>query len=494
VDVAGNIVGYFAVNRPVKHLFYLLLLPFFFANFSSAQTIRQPETAGAFYPAGSKALTDSLDAYLAEPMKRPAGSDRPIIGMIVPHAGYQFSGRLAAHAYRQLADRDIKTVIVLGPSHRQSYSGAALHSASAWQTPLGTLQVDTALEHSIQKACPFVHTIDSAFTKEHSIEDQLPFIQKVLGHPKIVPIAMGAMQFGEEQQLASALAKLPGLGKEIVIIASSDMSHYLTQSQTVIRDSIAFVDVIQMDPDQLAKDEAAKRTEFCGEMGVLTLMLTAEQLGGQSVFLGYTNSALITGDTTRVVGYGAFGFIIPEQASNLTTKEQQELLSVARKTVDTIVLTGKPAYLVVTDSVIRKPQGAFVTLIKKGQLRGCIGYMLPTQPLAKSVYDAAQQACTSDDRFPPVTSAELKDIRIEVSTLSTMRRIRSLDDIIPGTTGLYVVNGDKRGVLLPQVAIENKWTRDEFLRQLAIKAGMSPTEMASPDTKLFGFTAQVFSE
>jgi len=129
----------------VKHLFYLLLLPFFFAHFAAAQTVRQPEVAGSFYPADSKVLTDSLDAYFAEPMKRPAGLQRPIIGMIVPHAGYQFSGRLSAHAYRQLAGRDIKTVIVLGPSHRQSYSGAALHSASVWQTPLGTLEVDTAL-------------------------------------------------------------------------------------------------------------------------------------------------------------------------------------------------------------------------------------------------------------------------------------------------------------------------------------------------------------
>jgi len=333
------------------------------------------------------------------------------------------------------------------------------------------------------------------FSKEHSIEDQLPFIQKVLGHPKIVPMAMGSMQFSEERQLASVLAKLPGVGNgQTVIIASSDMSHYLTQSRTVLRDSIAFVDVIQMDPDQLAKDGAEKRTEFCGEMGVLTLMLTAEQIGGQPAFLGYTNSALVTGDTTRVVGYGAFGFILPELISNLTKEEQEELLSVARKTVDTIVLTGKPAYLVVTDSIIRKPQGAFVTLMKNGQLRGCIGYMLPTQPLAKSVYDAAQQACTSDNRFPPIKPGELKDIKIEVSTLGPLKRLRSLDDIIIGTTGLYVMHGDKHGVLLPQVAVENKWTREEFLRQLAIKAEMKPEEMASPDTKLFGFTAQVFSE
>jgi AmmeMemoRadiSam system protein B/AmmeMemoRadiSam system protein A len=483
--------------RRVKRLF----LPFFFlfisfsAISSTGQTIRGPEVEGAFYPADPKALADTIDSYMVEPFTRPAATARPWVGLIVPHAGYQFSGRLAANAYRQLAGHEVTTFIILGPSHHQTYSGAALHSATMWQTPFGRLEVDTAVERALQAACPFVHTIDSAFTKEHSIEDQIPFIQKIMGRPKIVPIAMGAMQFGEEYKLATALSKLDGVADgHIVVIASSDMSHYLTQSQTLRRDSIAFTDVMRLDPDQLARDEASKATEFCGDMGVITLMLMAELRGAQPVFLGYSNSALSTGDTTKVVGYGAFGFFSPEPLATLDSVQRKELLRIARETVDTMVCFDKPAYLVVNDTVIRKPQGAFVTLTEKGKLRGCIGYMLPTEPLAKSVYDAAQQACAKDERFDRVKPEELKDIRVEISALSQLRRLRSLDDIKLGTTGLYLEKGDKHGVLLPQVATEFHWTKDDLLRELALKAGIRPQEIGDPDVRLYSFTAQVFSE
>jgi AmmeMemoRadiSam system protein A len=178
----------------------------------------------------------------------------------------------------------------------------------------------------------------------------------------------------------------------------------------------------------------------------------------------------------------------------LDSVQRKELLRIARETVDTMVRFDKPAYLVVNDTVIRKPQGAFVTLRKKDQLRGCIGYMLPTQPLAKSVYDAAQQACTKDERFDRVKPEELKDIRIEISALGRLKRLRSLDDIILGTTGLYLEKGDKHGLLLPQVATEFQWTKNDLLRELAVKAGIKPGEMGDPDVRIYSFTAQVFSE
>src|ERR1035437_4376576 len=269
---------------------------------SRAQDVRKPEVAGAFYPTDAHALTDSIRLY-TKGAPRDSVIHGRVFGVIAPHAGYIYSGRTQAKSYQALSGHHFTTAIILGPSHRGTFSGAALHHALAWETPLGRLQVDTAMEREITRACPFIKTLDSAFDKEHSVEDQLPFIQQTLGRVRIVPIACGAMDLPELLTLGRVLARLAS--DSIVIIASSDMSHYQTLSRTLDRDWIATQDILAMDPEKTFTDIIQTRvSELCGYAPVVALMFAAEAAGCNARVLGYSSSVWATGDTTRVVGYG----------------------------------------------------------------------------------------------------------------------------------------------------------------------------------------------
>lgn len=457
-----------------------------------AQDVRKPEVAGAFYPADARALTDSIALYTKGVAHDSALHGR-VFGIIAPHAGYIYSGRTQARSYQALSGHHYTTAIIIGPSHRGTFDGAALHHALAWETPLGRLQVDTSIERAIARACPFVKIIDSAFDKEHSVEDQLPFVQQTLGNARIVPIACGAMDLPQLLTLGRTLARLAS--DSLVIIASSDMSHYQTLSRTLARDWLATQDILAMDPEKTFADIIQTHTcELCGYAPVVALMFAAEAAGCDARVLGYSNSVWATGDTTRVVGYGAFSFTAPEPFTPIDTNDQRTLLRLARMTVDSLVIKGRTLNVQAGGPVFGRLQGAFVTLKKKGVLRGCIGYMAPTMPLAQSISQAAISACAKDERFTPVTASELKDVTIEISTLGPMRRVRTMDDIMLGTTGLVIELSGKRGVLLPQVATEFGWTKEEFLKQLALKAGLLPDDWKSPTAKIYSFTAQVFRE
>ena len=462
---------------------------------ANAQSIRKAEVAGLFYPVDASALSDSIDRYL-----HIAGSheliDGDVLGIIAPHAGYQFSGQTAGLSYHQIANRKIKTVFVLGPSHTQSYSGVALHHATRWETPIGSLQVDTAIERTIMDNCFFVHYVDSAFAKEHSVEDQLPFIQKVFGSEvRIVPIAFGQSNMDQFRDLGSALLRIiEASNGTAIVVASSDMSHFLGARQTHERDSIAVSDVGAMDIDKLRSDIAAGNCEFCGYAPVFTLMYMAERSSAKSHFIGYSNSAMATGDTSRVIGYGSFLFTLPQHRDSLNEKQKRELLRFARASVDSIVLSKKNYEPVVTDRSLYRSQGVFVTLTKKGELRGCIGYIQPYFQLAQTVSEMARNAAISDHRFAPVTPDELKDIEIEVSALGTLHRLRHVDQCELGVTGLYLEEGGKTGILLPQVPGQFGWDKVQFFNQLARKAGLPGDAWKYPDAKIYTFTAQVFHE
>ncbi len=460
----------------------------------AAQEIRKPEVAGSFYPSEAKALSDSVNHFLKWPRTVYPGGDG-LLGIVAPHAGYQFSGQTAGLAYSQLLGRKVRTVFVLGPSHRQSYRGIAFHHADSWETPLGRIRVDTAIEKEILGIYHPSQLLDSAFSREHSIEDQLPFIQQVLGDVHIVPIAMGAMQLSDFAALSAILSKLlESYNGTAIVIASSDMSHYKSASQTLARDSVAIKDVLTLDPDKLAADLDNGDAEFCGYGPVLTLMMVAERSGATPHFIGYSNSSQATGDTSRVVGYGAFSFTFPPVTKALDSLERRELLRIARLSLDSLIIAGHSPSIQVNDTVLLRKQGAFVTLSKNGALRGCIGYISPVTPLAQVVYNVAQSAAAKDPRFSTVKPDELKNIEVEISALGPLRRVRTLDQIVLGTTGLYIQKGQKTGILLPQVPGQFGWNREQFLQQLAVKAGLQPEDWKAPDAKIYSFTAQVFRE
>ena len=227
---------------------------------------------------------------------------------------------------------------------------------------------------------------------------------------------------------------------------------------------------------------------------VTTLIRVAENIGARVKVLDYANSGDVTGDKARVVGYGAVGFYVADQQFALSEKEQKILLQIARRTLEGQAVGNGVSRMDVVAERLMEKRGVFVTLQKKGMLRGCIGYTKAVQPLAMAVSEMTIAASTHDPRFPAVDSAELKDIRIEISVLSSMKRVRDPAEIKVGQHGLYIAKGDNAGLLLPQVATSYGWSREEFLNQACLKAGLSPGAWKDKDTQTYLFAAQIFAE
>ena len=488
-------------NRSRRCLLQIVMMLVCFApQICAASTFspnpRKPEVAGTFYPADPVVLRATVDSAVMRAARLQPRYGASVAAIIAPHAGYEFSGGIAGYSYAQLIGRRYKTVLILGPSHKASYAGYAIHPAAQWETPLGTSDVDTALASELLASGSIVQINAEAFDKEHSIEDQLPFVQRVFGlKTKILPIACGSMNAGTMRMMAILLESWSKRYEDsILIIASSDMSHYKTYSETRARDSIAATDVVQLDIDQLAKDLESERCEFCGYVPVLTTLFLAEHRLWQPRFLYYANSGDVTKDTTRDVGYGAFSFTRSSGVAALGPRQQTELLRMARASIDTFVRTGEKARFAILDSLLLTSSGAFVTLTEHQELRGCIGHIVTNQTLGATVCDAAIAACSNDSRFSPVTQSELKEIALEISVLGPLKRIRDTTEISMGIHGLYLQIGAKSGIFLPQVPKQFGWTKLDYLENLGGKAGLSKDAWMQPGAQLYTFTAQVFSE
>ena len=451
--------------------------------------------AGAFYPSDKKLLEQRVDGFLKETEGRAQKSSTAPFGLIAPHAGYDYSGKIAATAYRQIAGRPYKTVILLGPSHYVSYPGVSIYPYGAWETPLGKVPIDEQMAAALMEQCSFVRYQAPAFEREHSLEVQLPFLQKVLENFKIVPLVMGKLNGPELRALADHLTtrieQNPG---KVLIIASSDMSHYHPYHEATAMDKTTFKQIEAMDLRTLRKSMESGTSELCGSQAVTTLMRVAENIGARVKVLEYANSGDVTGDRTRVVGYGAVGFYVADQQFTLSEKEQKILLQIARRTLEGQAVGNGVSRMDVVAEKLMEKRGAFVTLQKKGMLRGCIGYVKPVQPLAMAVSEMTIAASSHDPRFPVVDSTELKDIRIEISVLSSMKRVRDPAEIKVGQHGLYIAKGENAGLLLPQVATSNSWSREEFLSQTCVKAGLPSGAWKDKDTQTYLFSAQIFSE
>ncbi|HVN67686.1 MAG TPA: AmmeMemoRadiSam system protein A, partial [Candidatus Sulfotelmatobacter sp.] len=234
-------------------------------------------------------------------------------------------------------------------------------------------------------------------------------------------------------------------------------------------------------------------TEACGAPAIITTLMLAPALGANKIeLLNYTNSGDVTGDKERVVGYAAIVFW--HQATTLTAGEQKKLLKIARRTIEN-KLAGKPLPVYTPpEAGLNERRGAFVTLTSAGRLRGCIGYIQPVKPLFAAVQEMAVAAATSDRRFSPVEKAELPGIKIEISALTPLKRIKELSEIELGRDGLYIIKGENSGLLLPQVATENNWDKTAFLENLCYKAGLPSSAWQDKDAVLYRFTAEVFHE
>ncbi len=469
----------------------VLLIVATLAPFSSwAQGVRKSVCAGSWYDHRPEVLTRQLEDFLLQ-----AETDAPtdgIIGLIAPHAGYAYSGKIAARAYRLVFGKDYETVIIIGPSHQYGFRGCSIYPKGGYETPLGIAEVDEVLASELSQASGFKY-IAQAHAKEHSVEMQVPFIQKILPHAKIVPIVMGVPSKKTISSLAAAFSQTLR-GKKALIVASTDLSHFFTKEKanTVDAETLSLIETL--DTDTIIKKMGRQENIMCGGGPVAALLLYAKQMGDPKVnILKYADSSQVGGDESKVVGYAVAAVYAakPSPPFSLSSEEKTCLLQIARSTLDKFVQDNE-IFQPQTDNLkFLSNKGAFVTLKKRGQLRGCIGFIEPVLPLYQTIVQATIYAASRDARFPPVASSELSDIELEISVLTPLKKINALKEVEVGRDGLLIAKGTRRGLLLPQVPVENHWSKQTFLQQACLKAGLSKDAWKS-GAEIYTFEAIVF--
>lgn len=465
--------------------------------------VRPAEFAGTWYPGDAETLRRTIDQLLSQVNLRIGPSEGTPFGLVVPHAGYVYSGAVAAAGFKQLEGHAIDTAVIISADHQQPLSQPmSVYAEGGFATPMGVVPVDVDLAQGLIAAEPRIKADASAHAREHVIEIELPFLQRVCPECKIVPILMGDDTDETINALAAALLKvLPG--RRAVVIASSDLSHYPSALDAREVDAATIDAILTGNPSRVRHTIAQSMdrgyanlfTCACGEAAILTTMQVAQGLGADTItLLRYANSADAPGgQSEQVVGYGAMLFW-HYRPPELNPARQQELLHLARTTIGAYLESGQMPDYQTTDSELVRPLGAFVTLKKEEELRGCIGHMQADTPLWQVVQNMAIAAATTDPRFPPLTRAELDQVEVEISVLSPLNRLDNWEDIQVGTHGLVLDYHGQRGVFLPQVPVEQGWDRTQYLDNLCLKAGVPTSCWRDPAAKLYTFTAIVFGE
>jgi len=478
--------------------------------------IKQPNVSGQFYDANPKRLSANIDRYFNEAAVDLY--DKSVDILIAPHAGYVYSGGVAAYSFKAVSHQKYKTIVILAPSHYVGFDGISIWPEGGFQTPLGLVEVDDDFSKQLIAADSQFYFASEAFEKEHSLEVELPFLQKTFSEFKIVPVIMGQPTYETLDTFAGALKKIIDDRKDVLIVVSTDLSHYHDDTKARNMDRRTIEAVKAQNVKQLWKECRLRTMEMCGYVPVTAALLYAQKAGLTNVdILRYANSGDVSGDTDRVVGYSAITIyggasgadknssVLTDEAeiksdseltSTLSFSQKKRLLDMARQTINQYIRDGKKLKVENVDPRLAQPEGAFVTLHRKGHLRGCIGRIIGAQPLYLTVRDMAISAATADPRFPQVKPEELDEIDVEVSVLSEPREIDDVADIKLGIHGVIISRGlFHSGVFLPQVADETGWTKSEFLSQLCSqKAGLPPDAWKDPKTKIEIFTADVFSE
>jgi AmmeMemoRadiSam system protein B/AmmeMemoRadiSam system protein A len=447
-----------------------------------AETAKDPAVAGTFYPADKKSLQESVEGFLSKAERVPTNGR--LLAIISPHAGYIYSGQVASYGYKQIQGSGIKKVILIGPSHHSGFKGASVYTKGSFRTPLGEVKINERIAESLLNGTADVKFYPEPFEKEHSLEVQLPFLQTVLKDFTIVPILIGSPSRQTLEHLISKLTET--LDDKTLLIASTDLSHYHDYQTAKEMDGKVIAAVERLSASDTWELLRTGKAELCGGFPVIVVMETARRSGANlGVVFRYANSGDVTGEKDKVVGYASIGLY----KSPFTEDEKRELLTLARKAIIEYVTTGKTLEPEIKNPKFRTDGAVFVTIKENGSLRGCIGHIQAVMPLYQSIIKNAVAACSSDPRFPPMKSEELKDMDIEISILSPFVPLKDVKDIQVGKHGLYIMKGVQSGLLLPQVATEFGWDRDAFLEHLCMKAGL-PKD-AWKDAELYTFTAEI---
>lgn len=467
---------------------------------------RQPAVAGSFYPSDATEIQQMLKTYFA---KAPApDTDRDVLAVISPHAGYVFSGEVAAAAFKQLdPEKEYKTIFILGSSHRNSFQGASVYSIGDYITPLGDVATDLETARKLVSENKVLAFDPQYHRSEHSIEVQVPFLQyHLMPGFKIVPILLGTQDPKTCKQIAKAL--MPYFLPENLFVISTDFSHYPEYNAAVKTDQQIADAIVTNDPEKfLGAMESCTRekvdnlaTGCCSWPSVITLMYITEnepEMTYKQIL--YKNSGdSHYGEKDRVVGYYALSVSKEKlHTMNLTESEKQELLKIARNTIINYLKNDRIPDIDEKSLLpgLKNNAGAFVTLKKDGGLRGCIGHFEADKPLYSIVQQMAVAASTNDYRFDRVTQPEMKQIDIEISVLTPMRKISDVSQIRLGTDGVYIKKGGRSGTFLPQVATDTGWNLEEFLGHCARdKAGIGWDGWKDRDAEIFVYQAFVFGE
>ena len=464
--------------------------------------IRSAVFAGRFYPGDAETLRDTIRSLVEQ---AHCDAPEPVQGrklraLILPHAGYAYSGAIAAKAHCVLTDTRFDKVILMGPDHQVGFGGGAVSDVDAYATPLGRIALHPDAVGLRQRSALFTANPLSD-SREHCLEVILPFLQFTLPDFRLVPIVLGP---ADHFRVAAALQ--PHIDDRTLVVVSADLSHYLTYDQAVRRDTATIAAIVTGDTTLLAEPN---RT--CGIHPITVLLHLARAMDWKAFLLGYANSGDTAGDRNRVVGYAAIAFFtngeedMPQPSSTISPDQGDALLKLARNTLMTHFgrrLPEDPTDALerrLAEGALQKVCGTFVTLTKDGQLRGCIGSLEGREPLAAGVATQAINAAFNDPRFPPLKESELDRVVIEVSVLTRPQPLdySDADDLIrklrPGIDGVTISKGFRGATFLPQVW-EQLPTTEAFLSHLCMKAGLDSRAWRSGDLKVETYQVQYFEE
>ena len=448
------------------------------------KSIRAPAVAGLFYPGNMAVLREQLDRFLSDGVETPGRLPR---AMILPHAGYVYSGVVAASGYRELLPLrgGIRRVFLLGPAHRVYTDGVATASHSAFETPLGSIPLDRASIESLERRFDFVRSGDQSHANEHSLEVHLPFLQAVLENFELVPLVVGDISPQRLAELIRYLWQVP----DSLVVVSSDLSHFHADAEARRIDAETVGMITSMQWQRLSAERA------CGFIPIAALLIVASELGCEIQALDVRNSSDTAGDPDRVVGYAAFGvYEIP----TLGQADRDTLLGLARRAIEEQLDSGHAMGTNPQDfsPALQRQAACFVTLYKHDQLRGCIGSLQATEPLAANVCRNAAAAAVNDPRFPPLELQELPQVSLSVSVLSPATPMSFdseaglLQQLHPGYDGLIIQFHTHRATFLPAV-----WDQlpspMQFLRALKRKAGLGE-DFWSPKIRAWRYTSETF--
>ena len=484
----------------------MCLNPVPMSRYPEKQSVRKAAVAGSFYPSSAKEIQS-----MASPWLHPSASGSAPQAMIVPHAGYVFSGEVAASAFNRIpTGHAYKRIFLLGPSHRVGFAGASVDTLySSAETPLGRVPIDVALGREL------IDQGDGAFTcradahdREHCLEVQLPLLQLALKEvPPIVPIVIGTQRLGILQQVAETLE--PYFNEENLFVISSDFSHYPSyedakKSDLYLAEAITsggLDEFLEALTDIRKRDYVGEDTAACGACAIavlLSLMDAQGRDGFEAEHVMYRNSGDSPyGEKDRVVGYNSIVFNRLKKDDghlfHFSEQEKKAMLATARSAIYSALRLDYDGDDSPVGILKEKGYGVFVTLHLDGRLRGCIGRFTSSSSLHATIREMAQSAAFSDPRFPPLSQNEAHRIDIEVSVLSPLKRIASIDEFKLGRDGIYMIKGNRHGTFLPQVAEETGWTTEEFLGHCARdKAGIGYDGWK--DAELYTYQTEVVKE